>query len=373
MSISTALNIDYNIEYRSKNDDAWYLSGIIFENGNRLRVKFKEFPQSYYDEVFSIDDFSNHSDIDEFIGRFRDVSQPIEDNECSKVIQGMTVCAICRGFDGSIRYFDAIVDDVCYKQHTPAKCVCKYSLFWQRGPEKGYITATTLDDIWINTTGAVNPIVTEFAKLVESKLTAVSFQEHGGAGNSSHVKLSEGKERFCYELSDDDRDLGGLKDTGCHHYIILENLEKDLCPILMMQFIHEQTSITGQAYIFPNLSVETYARGVIMVDNISNIKRIYEFINNSNHIITSFSGRPWVIAEETLKTGTFNTNMQNLQPRSKHIYTGRDLMVVRVGTEEYSRAKQLKDLFMEYRNHLNGLARRLDMEEKKNQLSSIAN
>lgn len=85
--------------------------------------------------------------------------------------------------------------------------------------------------------------------------------------------------------------MGGVKDTGFHHYIILENLEKNLSPVLMTEFIHEHTSITAQAYVFLSLSAETYARGALVLNSKSKLKRIYEFINNPNHFIVSSSGR----------------------------------------------------------------------------------
>lgn len=101
-----------------------------------------------------------------------------------------------------------------------------------------------------------------------------------------------GRERLCSESPDQDIDMGGAIAAGCsHHYIILENLEKDLCPLIMMDFIHEHTSIRAQTYVFPSLSSETYARGAIVVDKRSNLKRIYDFISNPNHFIISFSER----------------------------------------------------------------------------------
>lgn len=93
------------------------------------------------------------------------------------------------------------------------------------------------------------------------------------------------------ELSDQDKDLGGVKESDGHHFILMENLEKNLCPLTMMDFLHERTLITAQAYVFPSSLAETYARGAILVDSRAKLKRIYEFINNPNHFIVSSSGR----------------------------------------------------------------------------------
>lgn len=86
--------------------------------------------------------------------------------------------------------------------------------------------------------------------------------------------------------------MGGVKETESHHFIILENLEKDLSPVLMKDFIYEQTSIPTHTYVFQSLSNEPYARGVIIVDSKQKLKRIHEFISNPNHfIVSTFSGR----------------------------------------------------------------------------------
>lgn len=102
-----------------------------------------------------------------------------------------------------------------------------------------------------------------------------------------------------------------------------------------------------------------------MVDSRTNLKRICEFINNPNQFIVSSSGRPWIIAEDKLRTGTFNTNLQSLQPKYENYNTKTELKIVRLGTNEYNKAKKLKALYMEFRGHLNGLVKRLSTEEKK--------
>ncbi|KAI3509658.1 hypothetical protein L1887_25107 [Cichorium endivia] len=386
--IFDGVNVSYNLDFRSTKDNAWYACGVVLD-GKKLRVKFMDFVQSCHDEIFSIADFSTHREIEQFLLRFRPTSEPIDENECSKVIEGMTVSATYTT-DGLVRFFDAIVDAVHYKEHKPDKCLCTFLLFWQHGPEVGNITAASIDDLCLIMSGAIDPRVAEFANLVKEKLKGASsqssltsktpflskktssnqtlnkLQEFSGNGDSCYCEFSEGRERFKTQLIDQDRDMGGVKDTGFHHYIILENLEKNLSPILITEFIHEQTSITAQAYVFPSLSTETYARGAIVSNNRSKIKRIYEFINNPNHFIVSSSGRPWVIPEDMLRTGTFNINLQSLQPKYENQNTGSKLMIVLLGTEEYMRAKQLKNIYLEFRDHLNGLVEKLDMEEKKN-------
>ncbi|KAL4555346.1 hypothetical protein LXL04_037964 [Taraxacum kok-saghyz] len=388
------VNVSYNLDFRSKNDDAWYTCGVVHD-GKQLRVKFKDFVESFHDEVFSTTDFSSHREIEEFLRRFRQTSEPIEEHECSRVIEGMTVSATYTS-DGLVRFFDAIVDAVYYKEHTPAKCLCTYLLFWQHGPDEGNITAASLDDLCLIMSGAIDPKVADFAKLVREKLRGPFSQSNLTSktpfltkkrSNQTLNKLQAsfqsrvvmetvfmvdylknllllGRGRFKIQVIDQDKDMGGVKDTGFHHYIILENLEKNLSPVLMSEFIHEQTSITAEAHVFLSFSTETYARGAIVVNSRLKLKRIYEFINNPNHFIVSSSGRPWVIAEDMLRTGTLNINLQSLHPRYENRNTWSKLMIVRLGTEEYTKAKNLKNIYMEFRDHLNGLVERLDMEEK---------
>ncbi|KAI3809688.1 hypothetical protein L1987_19286 [Smallanthus sonchifolius] len=305
------------------------------------------------------------------------------------VTEGLMVCAEYTR-DNQLRYFDAIVDAVRYKEHTPEKCFCTYLLFWQHGPEEGNTTAANLDDIYLIRRGSVDPTVAKFTKLVEEKIKGASFEfilipkipflYQKTSSNETITKSQEccsagfstGRERFCPELSDQDRDLGGGKETGSHHYILLENLEKDSSPLLMMDFIREQTFITAQAYVFPSLLAETYARGAILVDSVTKLRRIYEFINNPNHFIVSSSGRPWVIFEDKLRTGTFNTNLHSLQPKYENYNIEKELKIVRLGTEEYTKAKQLKVLYLEFRNHLNGLLQSLAMEEEQKNLGPFS-
>ncbi|XP_076886330.1 uncharacterized protein LOC143536160 [Bidens hawaiensis] len=107
--------INDGVEFRPNKDDdeAWYTCRVDLEDGNQLlRVKFQSF-YSLSDEVFTIADFSTHRQTQQFLHKFRPVSEPIDDNECSRLTQGMRVCAVYRGKQKPLRYYDAIVDAVC--------------------------------------------------------------------------------------------------------------------------------------------------------------------------------------------------------------------------------------------------------------------
>ncbi|KAI7731217.1 hypothetical protein M8C21_030817 [Ambrosia artemisiifolia] len=395
-------DINYNLEFRSTKDDGWYTSGVLLDHPNRLRVKFKHLDHISNDEVFSVSDFSSNDDVSNFISRFRPESDPVgnnnnnnnNNNSCSSVSEGLMVSVKCPG-GNHLRKFDAIVEAVFKKKHSPEKCLCTCLLFWQHGPKEGHTTSANLCDVNLIMSGSIDPIVVNFTKLVKEKVNrpsseftqipknpylskgtssnetitkaqaSFSVNEFGSAGQSSHDRFSAGSERLLHELSDEGRDLECEKETGSHHYLILENLETDFCPLFLIDFIHEHTLVTAQAYIIPSLLSETYARAAIVVDNRTELERIYEFLNNPDHIIVSSSGRPLVLAEDKLRTGTFKTNLHGFPPMSEKDNKKKDLKVVGLGTEEYTKAKQQKDLYMGFRKYVNGVIQRLAVEEEK--------
>ncbi|XP_076909049.1 uncharacterized protein LOC143566175 [Bidens hawaiensis] len=170
----TSHSVNYNLQFRSTKDDAWYKCGVSSDLKIHLRVKFKNLVQTSNDEVFSISDFSTNDQIEIFRRRFRPESEPVGVNECRKVAEGAMVCAVGCLDDKQLRYFDAIVDAVCHKEHTPEKCLCTYFLFWQHGPEEGTITEANLEDIHLIKRGPVDPTVVNFTKLIKEKLKVKS-------------------------------------------------------------------------------------------------------------------------------------------------------------------------------------------------------
>lgn len=97
---------------------------------------------------------------------------------------------------------------------------------------------------------------------------------------------------------DEDRDIGGvpfnmnkIEEPGNQYYILIDNLEKDLSPRSIVEFIHRQTSVTAEAYVFPSLLAESYARGAIVLDSKRSLEEIYEFLINPDHAIISSTGR----------------------------------------------------------------------------------
>ncbi|XP_076928644.1 protein SAWADEE HOMEODOMAIN HOMOLOG 1-like isoform X1 [Bidens hawaiensis] len=180
MAVLDDIEVDYDLEYLTNKDAAWFTCAVVLEDQNHLRVKFEGFAHSFHDEVFSVTDFSTHRDIEQLIHKFRPVSKPVEDNECSRLTEGMLVCAIYRRHD-EVLYYDAIVDAVLYVEHTPEKCVCSYLLCWQHGPGEGTLTKASIEDICFIVDGDIHPKIAEFANLVKQQLKVPSVESQASS------------------------------------------------------------------------------------------------------------------------------------------------------------------------------------------------
>ncbi|XP_058211560.1 uncharacterized protein LOC131323733 [Rhododendron vialii] len=83
-----------DLEFRSSLDDAWYTARVVLEEStNTLVVEFDNF-YNWNDKRFSATGFPSAKAVDEFLGRVRPLSQQLQDDQCSRVFEGMTVCAL---------------------------------------------------------------------------------------------------------------------------------------------------------------------------------------------------------------------------------------------------------------------------------------
>ncbi|KAA8524882.1 hypothetical protein F0562_011305 [Nyssa sinensis] len=398
----------YDLEFRCSEDDAWYSVRVVL-NDDTLTVKFWTFPEAC-DEIYKAGDFQTLEAVHQFVQKFRPISAQLQDSQCLEVMEGRTVCASfidSLAFkDDDIRFYDAVVEAVHHERHSFSKeeeeCLCSFVLLWQHGPKEGTLTSVNTADIClIQSAAQVDPRVVAFSKMAREKIEIASFksgliskgddssskgitcdQENGGLSIKLNLSLSqdglqemesvrqfgsplqttEGRFDKLHERIDQDRDFGGesldidgIEEIGGHHFILIENLEKDLSASSMMEFIHKQTSISPQAYIIPCLSSESYTRGAIVLDCKKKLKKIYEFLNNPDHIIMSSRGRPWFIKEKVLRYGTFRMPLESLMPEYQYKFQNKnidgELKVVHLGTEEYRTAKRLRDLFMDFLDH----------------------
>lgn len=73
--------------------------------------------------------------------------------------------------------------------------------------------------------------------------------------------------------------------------VLMGNLDRELCPSTVVEFLHRYTSVSARVYIFPSLPSEIYTRGAIMLDSEKDFQKLCDFLTNPNYIITSSTGR----------------------------------------------------------------------------------
>ncbi|KAL8034874.1 hypothetical protein ABFX02_12G059300 [Erythranthe guttata] len=388
----------YDLEYRASEDDAWYSVYVVFyAQSQTLTIKYLCTPE-VYERVLHAAEFHTESQADELARRFRPISQQLQDHDCAKLQIGATVCAAHGTGDNDLRFYDAVIDDVNRRSHSfrgeEEECLCTFVLFWKHGRGDGTLTTANIGSICtLESDYQIDPRIFDFVTLVKQKISSSKYisvsESLGSASNgpsslkkknnveSSQIRPLETKNsmtrkslKWESEVRSRDEDIGSepcdvLAGAEGQHFILINNLEKDLNPSSIKKFIFEQTTILPQALVFPRLSSDPFARGAIVVDSQKKVQTIYKFLDNPNNLIVSSRGRPWVITERPF-AGTF-TSTWKLIPTDldENIRTDKELEIVRSGTESYKRAKQLRDLFTEYLNHESIVCKKLALEEKK--------
>ncbi|XAR55245.1 hypothetical protein NMG60_11035266 [Bertholletia excelsa] len=345
----------YDLEFRATVDDAWYAVRVVPENDDSLVVKFLGFVEAC-DERFRASDFKTLDAVDDFLQRFRLVSEQLQDSQCSTLIAGTTVCSPIVFADDDVRFYDAVCIKVRHLRHyfvnEEEECLCAFDLLWRHGPKKGKTTSTAIQNVCLIPHFAQSDSrVISFTKMAKEK---VEIASHGSVfdGNTSMCKDCAGE---C-----------SMEGNAMHYLILIENLEKDLSPSSIVQLIHKQTSILPQAYVFPSLSSDLYTRGAIRLDCPKKLEKVYEFLSNPNQLIISSRGRPWVVAERPSKCGgNFRTTPESIMPMSQNRSSDDELKIILRGTKDYKTAECLKNLFKDFVKHQERLHKRLDFEEKQ--------
>ncbi|KAI5340050.1 hypothetical protein L3X38_019324 [Prunus dulcis] len=313
------------LEFRSQMDDAWYDARIVMDGYDCLRVKFIGFPDDH-DEVFDANNLTSFKDIAEFRRRFRPVSVQVQDNECSQVAKGTLVCvahAIC---PDDRRFYDAVVYKVLHEEHRFVKgeeeCSCSFILFWRHGPKAGCLTVQDLENICRvqPRRSKMNPLLTSFLETAREKieitLSKICATPHEAAYDekacrpsvSQRLKQDTSTSRRPSSLISSLKEMNGNPSQraghvreieGIPHMIIVDNLDRGLSPLKIVEFIHKKVSISCEAFVLPCMSSEWYTRGTILVDSKTNVDKLSDFLEGPDHIIISSSGRPWVMTEKT--------------------------------------------------------------------------
>ncbi|KDP29952.1 hypothetical protein JCGZ_18521 [Jatropha curcas] len=373
----------YDVEYRAIADDAWYSVRTVL-NGEKLTVKYDNFSDEN-DSIFEPQNFKSVAEIEDFEKRFRPISIQLQDRECKNVPNGAVVCAShsFTGFD--VRFFDAVVDDVHHRDHSMVngeeQCMCVFVVTWTHGPNAGFMNNKKIESIClIDSNMRLDPVLASFSRIVREKLETAAHKPHlhsicGALHEDTSVlpfmnpestflqQFTRASEKMCSSQSMSNRwtskeseriyihaqrikeeiDIGGVNN---HHVLLIDNLDKDLTPSTVVEFLHRQISVSVQAYVFPSLLSETYTNGAVVLDCEKNFQQLCEFLDSPNHIIVSWRGRS-----------------NKLEYRNKRI--SNDLKLIQSGSEEFKTAKRMRDLFMEFSEHQQRLHKRLALEERK--------
>ncbi|KAF5175621.1 hypothetical protein FRX31_034792 [Thalictrum thalictroides] len=111
--------------------------------------------------------------------------------------------------------------------------------------------------------------------------------------------------------------------------------------------------------------MESFTRGIIVVESQEELQKLYNFIDNPAHMIISSRGRPWVVSEKKLRCGATKGNLSMLSkiwPWNKSLENADKLRIVKRESGDYMRAKQLKTLFLKFADHLRGLHKQFALE-----------
>ncbi|PKA49873.1 hypothetical protein AXF42_Ash004415 [Apostasia shenzhenica] len=137
--------------------------------------------------------------------------------------------------------------------------------------------------------------------------TKRSKEQHHLASNSLDTRYSKVKHKLKNsgrgrnsgeDVSEGDFDMGGeslhheiLKKKASCYFFTIDNMEKDLSPFKLMQFIHEYLGIPCSTFVCPSAAHEFCTRGFILVDKKVHASKIMDFLLNTEYIIVSSRGR----------------------------------------------------------------------------------
>ncbi|RDX61833.1 hypothetical protein CR513_59896, partial [Mucuna pruriens] len=357
----------YTTEFRAYKDDAWYSVCVLLE-GETLRVKYLNFSDEN-DDVFEASLFQNCNDLQNLKERFRPPSKQLQDAECRQLPPNAKVCA-CHPFShDDVRFYDALIDGVQEREHSwetgEESCSCTFILFWLHGPNARNLTSASIENICVvQPAWELDPVVASFLEVAREKIKLFSSRSVLVSKGVSASKMVP----YCYKSSDttlrmgyvermekkasilqnrfqffhetrrarrsvfrvcspevscdgkrmEDRDLEVTKNMCM---ILIANIDKELCPSAITEFLRMHTSISAGVYIFPSLSFEVYTRGAIMVDSLKDFQVLCDFLNNPNCMVTSSTDRPWVILEKLVGFKSIKASIGALEHVSKTHFT----------------------------------------------------
>ncbi|WOK95234.1 hypothetical protein Cni_G03941 [Canna indica] len=375
---------DTDLDFRSLSDDAWYSVRLVVEGKAALRVMYCNF-SSDLDEMYHGDGFAALREVEDFKTRFRVPSTQLQDEDCWRVNKGTVVCASHTFGETDVRFYDAIVDSVMRSGHVNVDgesiCRCTFMVRWQHGPLTGETTPTTVQDIClVQSRSPQNLTLDKFLEFsrkrfaIRSKPTNVqtikrnkepildvsNAKDTKGTSHQSsglEMRFPNVEEPLAKPINPEANCLG----------LWIDNLEKDLCPDIMTDFIYEHTSIHVQLELSQSIIPAMCHGGVVTVKTEKQAKRLIDFLLDSAHIVISSKGRPWFFKEDwrQMCKGTVPRHEQHKPVQNKGQQDDSRLRLTHRGTKEYERAKELQNLHSQYHNHVERLYLKLQSEERK--------
>ncbi|CAN1330895.1 hypothetical protein LINPERPRIM_LOCUS35136 [Linum perenne] len=164
------------------------------------------------------------------------------------------------------------------------------------------------------------------------------------------------------ESSGDDADIGG------HYALLIDNMEEGISPSTLEQFIKDQISVLVEAHALESLFHEKRIRAVILVNSEHKYQQLCSFLDSPAHFC---SFRPLVVTDKNLGFSQSNYAQVLLHWQRKWQHTSDEieeeggLKVVRSGSDAYRRAMELRELFIEFKEHQNTMYGTLSKEEAK--------
>ncbi|GAU12838.1 hypothetical protein TSUD_73250 [Trifolium subterraneum] len=320
---------NFTTEFRNYEDDAWYTVMVTIEDNATLRVKFEKFTDDV-DQLFEPSFFGSLEDLHDFEKRFRPLSVQVQDHECGMLVP------------------DVKVERRKHSRKNNGECLCTFILSWLHGPNKGELTTAEIGDICIiQPILELDPAVATFLEIARSGIESQSGQEmvaycHKGIEAENHKGISKNKMgyfermncsenrrakrsvvRACSPKASlegrmEDMELEGKRNVCM---ILIGNLDKELRPSTAVEFLCQHTLVKASVFIFPSLSSETFTRGAIMLHTEKDLEKLGDFLANPNHMITSSTGRPWVVIEKQVGLENIKASIGTLLPESEPILT----------------------------------------------------
>ncbi|XP_057433918.1 uncharacterized protein LOC130726632 isoform X2 [Lotus japonicus] len=404
-------------EFKSFNDDAWYTVCVTMDSEQTLKVRYQNFPEDH-DNLFEPTFFESEEQLQDFQERFRPLSKQLQDSECRQLRRGVKVCACHHFSSDDVRFYDAVVDAVIKGDHSFEKaeevCHCKFVLFWLHGPNAENLTTSTVENICIVQPVKPDPAVDSFLKMTRERLGVISspsiltpkgvcglemvaYRDEGSntvpmlaygndgsktaprIGYFERVRKETRRARksssklclpavSCDAKRTEDSDLGGKRNVCM---ILIGNLDRELCPLTVEQFLQRHASVSSRVFIFPSLSWEMYTRGAILLNSETVFQKLCEFLTDPHHIITSSTGRPWVIIDMVAGLKNVKASIGTLIPISQSALqngkkgTRQSLKIVSSESPEFKIASDLRDMFVEFSDHQERLHKKLALEERR--------